>query len=82
MKKYIHPKIKVIVLDPKQALVQVCKAGGVYLWSTNTTNIWCSTSAGYPGGPDCRYTPKGGAGGITRMIWTPNVCDSAEALPS
>ncbi|MDD4202175.1 MAG: hypothetical protein PHQ52_01780 [Candidatus Omnitrophica bacterium] len=31
MKKYIQPKIKVIELDSKQAILQVCKINGVYL---------------------------------------------------
>jgi hypothetical protein len=30
MKKYQQPKIKKVVLDPEQAVLQVCKVGGQY----------------------------------------------------
>ncbi|MDD4202560.1 MAG: hypothetical protein PHQ52_03745 [Candidatus Omnitrophica bacterium] len=83
-KKYIQPKIRSIKLDPKQSMLQVCRVGGLYLWELISTNIWCSTASyvGMTPGPDCRFTPKGGAGGSTRMRWTAGVCDWEEALPS
>ncbi|MDD4202863.1 MAG: hypothetical protein PHQ52_05295 [Candidatus Omnitrophica bacterium] len=29
--KYISPKIKVVKLDPEQALIQICVIGGAYM---------------------------------------------------
>ena len=34
MKKYVEPKIKAIMLDPDQAVLEVCKVGGVYFTAT------------------------------------------------
>jgi hypothetical protein len=81
MKKYIQPKIRSVKLDPKQAMLQVCKAGGFYLGSTNTTNIDCSTGY-FGGGAFCVVTPKGGVGIAVTMDGDPPYCDQSQALPS
>ena len=33
MKKYTKPKIQSVRLNPEQAILQVCKVGGVYIWT-------------------------------------------------
>ena len=81
MKKYIEPKIKQIPLDPKQAILQVCKAGGQYLSLTTPSQggrgAGCATGTTGPG-PQCHWTPKGGDGGdITQATF-----GSTDALPS
>ena len=35
MKKYICPKVKVVILDPKQAVLEVCVVAGKYMLGTN-----------------------------------------------
>ncbi|MDD4202766.1 MAG: hypothetical protein PHQ52_04810 [Candidatus Omnitrophica bacterium] len=79
-KKYIQPKITSVYLDPEQALLQVCRAGGIYLQALNTTTMWCSTAAGK--GPKCILTPKGGDGNSLQLGFTSAVCDRSQSLPS
>jgi len=50
-KRYKHPVITVVKLDPDQALLVVCRTGGVYF-------ILNSCLHG-PGGVICSRTPKG-----------------------
>ncbi|MDD4202023.1 MAG: hypothetical protein PHQ52_00970 [Candidatus Omnitrophica bacterium] len=38
-KKYVSPKLKAVELDCKQAMLQVCKAGGGYFWTSPIG--WC-----------------------------------------
>ncbi|MDD4202633.1 MAG: hypothetical protein PHQ52_04120 [Candidatus Omnitrophica bacterium] len=38
MKKYTQPKIKSIVLDPEQAVLEVCKVAGGYFQGTVCLN--------------------------------------------
>ncbi|MDD4202498.1 MAG: hypothetical protein PHQ52_03435 [Candidatus Omnitrophica bacterium] len=69
MKKYIQPKIKSIELDPKQALLQICRIGGIYLFALENYGAVardCNSVAGSD--TPCGITPKGGAGGSTPML--------------
>lgn len=65
MKKYIEPKIKAVELDPKQAVMQVCVVGGIYL----NANVppWCGSVIETIGGINCVDSPKGGSGGNSSM---------------
>ncbi|MDD4203403.1 MAG: hypothetical protein PHQ52_08055 [Candidatus Omnitrophica bacterium] len=36
MKKYLQPKIKAVMLDPDQAILQTCMVGGAYMLTTRT----------------------------------------------
>ena len=52
MRKYIEPKIKAVILDPEQAILQVCKAAGVWIYAnqcvyegTVATSAGCSTGS-------------------------------------
>ena len=67
MRKYIEPKIKAVMLDNKQAILQVCAIGGIYLYYALPTNVTMCSAATFSIGPQCQSTPKGGAGGNTRM---------------
>lgn len=78
MKKYINPIIKAIKLDSKQAILEACAIGGLYL-----NDSWCGhTSIPSPMGPTCLLTPKGGAGGSTYMKVTGGGDASTLAAPS
>ncbi|MDD4202801.1 MAG: hypothetical protein PHQ52_04985 [Candidatus Omnitrophica bacterium] len=60
MKQYLTAKISVIKLDQKQALINVCAVGGLYVGMGGGTN-WCGHTTGAEGlGPVCWDTPKGG----------------------
>ncbi|MDD4202290.1 MAG: hypothetical protein PHQ52_02360 [Candidatus Omnitrophica bacterium] len=65
MKKYCTPRIASVELDGRQAVLQVCKIGGVYFdvgyhacFAGNTTG------AGFA----CTVTPKGGEGSPTMWV--------------
>ena len=61
MKKYIEPKIKAIILDPDQSILQVCKVGGIYFQA----GTQCLGSFGIPsGGVTCNTPIKG----VSRLI--------------
>ena len=60
MRKYITPKITGVVLDPKQAIIQVCQVGGVFLDETKGDYLCLGAGSGVW---NCGYTKKGGAGG-------------------
>ena len=45
MKKYTSPKIKSVALDPEQAILEVCRVGGAYMY-TNTPNNYCMPYTG------------------------------------
>ncbi|MDD4202048.1 MAG: hypothetical protein PHQ52_01105 [Candidatus Omnitrophica bacterium] len=60
MKKYTPPKTKAIVLDQKQAIVQVCMIGGLYLLPGTGSLFECASSGSQ--GSLCENTPKGGDG--------------------
>ncbi|MDD4202174.1 MAG: hypothetical protein PHQ52_01775 [Candidatus Omnitrophica bacterium] len=83
MKKYILPIIKSVKLDPKQAMLQVCRAGGIYLLAASTAYMWCSTvTRTDSAGPPCLFTPKGGEATAQRMDFHESFCDLSQALPS
>ncbi|MDD4202765.1 MAG: hypothetical protein PHQ52_04805 [Candidatus Omnitrophica bacterium] len=78
-KEYKKPKIKSVQLNPEQSLLQICKVGGIYLKTLITSQLYCATrSTGL--GPLCNFTPKGGAGGGTRLS-APGA-EEFQALPS
>ena len=54
MKNYTQPKIKEIQLDAKQAILQVCKIGGVYLTAADD----CVYTGGGTIPRICNHTPK------------------------
>jgi len=66
MKKYIKPKIVVIDLDQKQAILSACKIGGIYLHGTLSPNCGQMPGAGFR----CSVTPKGGPGNSYLMYFT------------
>ena len=53
-KQYICPKIAAVKLDPEQAILQVCQAGGVWI---NTTVGQCEFTGGIA--PHNCATPRG-----------------------
>ncbi|MDD4203142.1 MAG: hypothetical protein PHQ52_06725 [Candidatus Omnitrophica bacterium] len=57
MKKYISPKVKAVVLDPDQAVLEVCKLGGHYFKRITATVCFYGTDTM----GECYVTPKGGA---------------------
>ena len=74
MKKYIEPKIQEVDLDPRQATLQVCMAGGVYIYEFTAGNI-CVGSRTLTADL-CNITPKGGVATNT------GVYESQEYNPS
>ena len=81
MKQYTPPKIKAVELDPGQAILQVCRAGGIYLDASVTSIMMCSTKTGGVGAL-CAFTPKLGAGGSTSIDSVSPYCDTSQAFPS
>ncbi|MDD4201879.1 MAG: hypothetical protein PHQ52_00235 [Candidatus Omnitrophica bacterium] len=72
MKQYTAPKINSIELDQKQALLQVCKVGGLYV--SRSISAWCGQFSG--DGPLCNFTPKGGDGINVNMDMMTSVSNS------
>ncbi|MDD4203410.1 MAG: hypothetical protein PHQ52_08090 [Candidatus Omnitrophica bacterium] len=61
MKRYVKPKTTKVVLDQKQAILQVCKSGGIYLRITGSPMTCIGPTTTDPQ-EVCNTTPKGGAG--------------------
>ena len=81
MKKYIEPKIKLIELDPKQAILQVCYVGqndNVWAESPMTFNCFRTGISSYTN--LCSYTAKGTVAYTTSLL--PNVSAEYGAMPS
>ncbi|MDD4202099.1 MAG: hypothetical protein PHQ52_01365 [Candidatus Omnitrophica bacterium] len=55
MKKYFQPKVKALKLDDKQAVMSVCKIGGMFF---NAGSTHCQYGAGGPA-YTCPQTVKG-----------------------
>ncbi|MDD4202534.1 MAG: hypothetical protein PHQ52_03615 [Candidatus Omnitrophica bacterium] len=82
LKKYKMPKITSVYLDPKQALLQVCAVGGIYINGGGDYNTLCRSKTGTLG-PPCQITPKGSLAGNTPMIYyTGAVLGPDLAMPS
>ncbi|MDD4203432.1 MAG: hypothetical protein PHQ52_08200 [Candidatus Omnitrophica bacterium] len=58
MKNYIKPKIKVVVLDPEQAVLEVCKIAGVFFYETHGHYLCLRYLSGGPA--RCSVSAKGG----------------------
>ena len=59
MKQYTPPKIKSVVLDPEQAILEVCRVGGAYMYYGNP-NYACVEYKSF-GESACPYKVRGGA---------------------
>ena len=57
MKRYISPKITRVKLDPDQAVMASCKAGGLYMGAPSTAAAYCVYGGGI--GLGCDFTRKG-----------------------
>ncbi|MDD4202532.1 MAG: hypothetical protein PHQ52_03605 [Candidatus Omnitrophica bacterium] len=82
--KYRKPKITVVLMDPKQASLQVCAIGGIYIWTSAGAGVHCNsrTPNPWPMGAPCNITPKGGAGGGTSMYYTQPPTIAENNIPS
>ena len=66
MKQYMQPKIKLIELDPRQAILQVCQIGGVFVADFGISSFYCIGFDGTLGSTtNCTLTFKGGNGPTT-----------------
>ncbi|MDD4202047.1 MAG: hypothetical protein PHQ52_01100 [Candidatus Omnitrophica bacterium] len=77
MKKYISQRISSIDLDPKQAIIQACMLGGLYLFPGAPGVYACGKTTGT--GPACANTAKGSLGGGSTSMLTSTLGGSLEA---
>ena len=73
MKRYLKPKITLIELDPSQAVLAACKAGGIYMDNFGSPLVCVYTGTGIW---RCANSNKGGPGGNTTGI------GETETMPS
>ncbi|MDD4202114.1 MAG: hypothetical protein PHQ52_01455 [Candidatus Omnitrophica bacterium] len=81
MKKYTKPKIISVELNSGQAILAVCRLGGVYLGNT-TNKIYCGTMSTTLTNAPCNVTPKGGPGSGYMVDDVPDHMDQDNAVPS
>ncbi|MDD4202499.1 MAG: hypothetical protein PHQ52_03440 [Candidatus Omnitrophica bacterium] len=56
-KQYKYPRIKAVILDPEQAILEVCQIGGVYFFKPAGTSL-CGIGVG-KFGPYCDISVRG-----------------------
>ncbi|MDD4202531.1 MAG: hypothetical protein PHQ52_03600 [Candidatus Omnitrophica bacterium] len=82
-KNYITPKITSVYLDPKQASLQACAVGGLYIWTMTGDNTHCSSVLRTIGaGPNCNISVKGQGGVGMPMIYTLPASQAEVSIPS